>query len=139
MLMNAYLNFDGNCEEAFRYYAEVLHGELPHLMRFADAPGCEDMPAEMKNRVIHVRLEVDGHVLMGSDVAPQCGGPYEGVKGASITLNVDTKAEARRIFEALSKGGKVTMPLDRTFWAELFGALEDRFGVPWLINCEKEA
>jgi Uncharacterized protein conserved in bacteria len=114
MLMNAYLVFDGNCEEAFRYYAEVLHGELPALMRFSDAPGCEDMPEALKNRIIHVRLEVGGHVLMGSDASPQCG-QYEGVKGVSITLNVDTKAEARRIFEALGKGGKVTMPLEQTF------------------------
>ncbi|MCE4070887.1 MULTISPECIES: VOC family protein [Pseudomonas] len=138
MLMNAYLVFDGNCEEAFRYYAEVLRAELPALMRFSDAPGCEDMPEALKNRVIHVRLEVDGHVLMGSDASPQCG-QYEGGKGVSITLNVDSKAEARRLFDALGKGGKVTMPLDQTFWAELFGAVEDRFGVPWMINCEKEA
>lgn len=138
MLMNAYLVFDGNCEEAFRYYAEVLRAELPALMRFSDAPGCEDMPADMKNRIIHVRLEVDGHVLMGSDASPQCGA-YEGVKGVSITLNVDSKAEARRLFEALGKGGKITMPLDQTFWAALFGAVEDRFGVPWMINCENDA
>ncbi|MFV3307796.1 VOC family protein [Pseudomonas sp. NY15181] len=138
MLMNAYLTFNGNCEEAFRHYAEVLNGKLPALMRFSDAPGCEDMPAELKNHIIHVRLEVDGHVLMGSDASPQCG-TYEGMKGCSITLNVDTKAEARRIFEALGKGGKVTMPLEKTFWAALFGTFEDRFGVAWMINCEKDA
>ncbi|MNN99654.1 hypothetical protein D3C81_2193570 [compost metagenome] len=85
---------------------------------------------------MHARLQVGDQVLMGSDTCQ--GMPYEGVKGCSISVNVDSKADARRVFDGLAEGGKVVMPLEKTFWAAAFGALEDRFGVSWMINCEHD-
>lgn len=136
MKINPYLIFDGNCEEAFKRYAEVFGGKLPMLMRFSDAPDGGQVPAEFKSRVMHVRLDVGDQVLMGSDNCPPM--PYEGTKGASVSLNVDSKAEAKRIYDALSAGGQVTMELQQTFWAAAFAMFTDRFGVPWMINCEQD-
>lgn len=136
MKINPYLIFDGNCEEAFKRYAEVFGGKLPMLMRFSDAPDGGQVPAEFNNRVMHVRLEVGDQVLMGSDNCPPM--PYEGTKGVSISLNVDSKAEAKRIYDALSAGGQVTMELQQTFWAAAFAMFTDRFGVPWMVNCEQD-
>lgn len=136
MKINPYLIFDGNCEAAFKRYAEVFGGKLPMLMRFGDAPDGGQVPAEFNDRVMHVRLEVGDQVLMGSDNCPPM--PYEGTKGVSISLNVDSKAEARRIYDALSAGGQVGMALQQTFWAAAFAMFTDRFGVPWMINCEQD-
>ncbi|WP_371366977.1 VOC family protein [Pseudomonas sp. QL9] len=136
MKINTYLIFDGNCEEAFKRYAEVLRGNIPMLMHFGDAPDQGQMPPGSSNLVMHVRLEVGDQVLMGSDNCPPM--PYEGTKGVSVSLNVDSKAEAKRIFDALSEGGQVGMPLQQTFWAAAFGMFTDRFGVPWMVNCEQD-
>lgn len=131
MQINAYLIFNGNCEEAFRFYAESLHAELS-LQRFGETPGCEDMPASHKDKVMHVRLQKGDAVLMASDNHPDH--PYEGLKGCSVAVSVDEVEEAERIFNALAQGGTVVMPMQETFWARRFGMLTDRFGVPWMIN-----
>lgn len=131
MQINAYLIFNGNCEEAFRFYAESLHAELS-LQRFGETPGCEDMPASHKDKVMHVRLQKGDAVLMASDNHPDH--PYEGLKGCSVAVSVDEVEEADRIFNALAQGGTVVMPMQETFWARRFGMLTDRFGVPWMIN-----
>ena len=131
MQINAYLIFNGNCEEAFRFYAESLHAELS-LQRFGETPGCEDMPASHKDKVMHVRLQKGDAVLMASDNHPDH--PYEGLKGCSVAVSVDEVEEAERIFNALAQGGTVVMPMQETFWAKRFGMLTDRFGVPWMIN-----
>lgn len=131
MQINAYLIFNGNCEEAFRFYAASLHAELS-LQRFGDAPGCEGMPASHKDKVMHVRLQKGDAVLMASDNHPDH--PYEGLKGCSVAVSVDEVEEAERIFNALAQGGTVVMPMQETFWAQRFGMLTDRFGVPWMIN-----
>ncbi|SDK52715.1 PhnB protein [Pseudomonas delhiensis] len=136
MKIQAYLIFDGNCEEAFNRYAQVLGGKLPMLMRFKDAPDMGQIPPDAADRVMHVRLEVGDQVLMGSDNCPPM--PYEGTKGVSVSLQVDSKAEARRIYDALSEGGQVTMELQQTFWAAAFAMFTDRFGVPWMVNCEQD-
>lgn len=132
MQINAYLVFDGNCEEAFRFYAACLHAELPMLQRFGDTQGCEGMPASQKDKIMHVRLQKGDAVLMASDNHPDH--PYDGVKGCSVALSVDEAEEADRIFNELSQGGTVMMPMQETFWAKRFGMLTDRFGVPWMIN-----
>jgi PhnB protein len=131
MQINAYLIFNGNCEEAFRFYAASLHAELS-LTRFGEAPGCEDMPPSQKDKVMHVRLQKGEAVLMASDNHPDH--PYDGVKGCSVALSVDEVEEADRIFNELAQGGTVVMPMQETFWAKRFGMLTDRFGVPWMIN-----
>lgn len=137
MKINAYLTYDGQCEAAFRFYAQCLGGTLEAMSRFADTPGCEHVPASHRDKIMHARLVVGDQVLMASDNIPEY--PYEGIKGCSIALNVDSKAEADRAFKALSEQGQVIMPLDKTFWAARFGMLVDRFGVPWMINCEHDA
>lgn len=94
------------------------------------------MPAERRKKIIHARLVGNGMLLMGSDAPPD---RYEPMKGFSVTLNVNEPAEAERVFNALADGGSVRMPLGEMFWAKKFGMLTDRFGTPWMINCEKAA
>ena len=132
MQLNPYLIFDGNCEEAFNFYARCLRGELAMVQRFGESPGCEDMPASHRDKIMHVRLQAGDQVLMGSDNHPDH--PCEGFKGCSLALSVDAADEAERIFNALAEGGVVQMPMQETFWAARFGMVNDRFGVPWMIN-----
>lgn len=135
MNLQPYLIFDGQCEDAFHFYRQHLGGELTAMMRFDEMPGGEPVPEGAARRIMHARLEVDGFVLMASDNHPDH--PYEGIKGCSISLGVAEVAEAERLFAALSEGGSVQMPLQETFWAARFAMLVDRFGVPWMINCER--
>lgn len=132
MKMHAYLMFDGQCEAAFKRYAEVFGGNL-EMMRYADSPEDMEVPAEYQQRVMHVCLTVGDQLLMASDNLPQY--PYEGIKGCSVSLQVDNVPEAERLYEALSAGGSVQMELQATFWATRFAMLTDRFGVSWMINC----
>ena len=132
MKMHAYLMFDGQCEAAFNRYAEVFGGKL-EMMRYADSPEDMEVPAEYQQRVMHVSLTVGEQLLMASDNLPQY--PYEGIKGCSVSLQVDNVPEAERLYEALSAGGSVQMELQATFWATRFAMLTDRFGVYWMINC----
>ncbi|HLA30236.1 MAG TPA: VOC family protein [Pseudomonas sp.] len=132
MKIHAYLFFDGQCEAAFKFYAECLDGSL-ELMRFGESPEAGTIPAEFHDRVIHVCLTVGDQLLMASDTLPQS--PYQGIKGCSISLQVDSVPEAERLYAALSTGGSVQMELQQTFWATRFAMLTDRFGVSWMINC----
>ncbi|WP_192985724.1 VOC family protein [Pseudomonas sp. EggHat1] len=132
MKMHAYLMFDGQCEAAFNHYVEVFGGNL-EMMRYADSPEDMEVPAEYQQRVMHVCLTVGDQLLMASDNLPQY--PYEGIKGCSVSLQVDNVPEAERLYEALSAGGSVQMELQATFWATRFAMLTDRFGVSWMINC----
>ena len=132
MKIHAYLMFDGQCEAAFNFYAQTLDGTL-QLMRYAESPDAKDIPPEFHQRVMHVCLTVGDQLLMASDSTPQC--PYEGIKGCSISLQVDNVPEAERLYAALSAQGSVQMELQQTFWATRFAMLTDRFGVSWMINC----
>ena len=136
MQLNNYLIFNGKAEAAFRFYEQCLRGKITNMMRFGEAPGSENMPPENRDWLIHVRLEIGDQVLMASDCPP--GRPYEGIKGCSVSLQVDTVAEGERLFNALKENGAVQMPYEKTFWAERFAMLVDQFGVPWMINCEKD-
>lgn len=138
MKIHAYLMFDGQCEAAFNYYAECLGGTL-EMMRYADSPEDMQLSDEYKQRIMHACLKVDDQLLMASDTAPQCGPPYEGIKGCSVTLQVSNVPEAERLYAALSAGGSVQMELQQTFWATRFAMLTDRFGVSWMINCEVDS
>ena len=135
MQLNPYLTFNGTCEAAFKFYQQCLGGEIVMMMPFGETPGCEQMPAASRDKIMHARLVFDDQVLMASDNHPDH--PYDGIKGCSLSLNVATAAEAERVFNALSKNGTVQMPLEPTFWAERFGMFVDQFGVPWMVNCEK--
>ena len=131
--MNAYLSFSGDCEAAFRFYEECLDGKLGEIFRYAGTPLAEQVPADWQNKVMHGSLAIGEHVLMGGDVAPD---RYERPKGFSLSLQMNSTAQAERIFDLLAKDGTVVIPLEKTFWAARFGMIVDRFGIPWLINCE---
>ena len=137
MKINAYLTFNGNCEEAFKVYERVLRGKIEAMFPFEGTPASEHVPASHRNKIMHARLAVGDQVLMASDTTPDH--PYEGIKGCSVSLNVTSTAEAERIFGELSERGTTIMPLQQTFWAVRFGMFVDRFGVPWMVNCEKES
>ena len=134
MQWSPYLNFNGTCEAAFRFYEKCFNGKIVAMMPFGDTPACEHVSAEDRDKIMHARLLVGDQVLMGSDCTTAY--PYEGVKGASVALAVDRADDAERIFDALKEKGEVTMPLQETFWASRFGMCVDQFGVPWMINCE---
>lgn len=134
MQINPYLNFNGNCAEAMRFYAEVLGGKDLRIMTFRDSPMAERMADSEKDMVMHARFAVGDFTIMASD-SP--GGRYSTPKGYAVCIGADAPEEAERIFEALSKGGNVGMPMAETFWARRFGMVTDRFGTPWLVNCEK--
>ena len=133
MQLDAYLTFNGNCADAMRFYQRTLGGKLD-LMTHAQSPIAGQTPPGSENRIMHARLAIDGRLLMASD--SMVGHPYEGMKGFSLSLIYPTVAEATRVFNALADGGKVIMPLDKTFWAKAFGMLVDRFGTPWMVNGE---
>jgi PhnB protein len=132
--LNPYPTFDGQCEAAFRFYEQALGGTIVAMMTYADTPAAEHTPAEAQGKIIHARLAVGDAVLMGSD---DTAGHYEPMKGFMVTLTIDEPAEAERVFAALATGGTVTMAIQETFWARRFGMLVDRFGTPWMVNCEK--
>lgn len=134
MKINPYLIFSGDCEAAFRLYADALGGKLDVLMTFGESPACADIPADYRDKIMHVHLSLGDQALMGSDCPP--GVPTGPMQGCSISVNVDSVAEADRVFAALSAGGEVRMALDKTFWAQRFGMCVDRFGVSWMVNCE---
>ncbi len=134
MQLNAYLTFNGQCEAAFRFYERCLGAKIEMMMTHGESPMANQMPPEWRSKVMHSRLVVGDNVLMGSDAPPD---RYNAPKGFSVSLSVDDPAQAERIFHALQENGTVQMPLQETFWARRFGMLVDRFGVPWMINCER--
>ena len=133
MQLNPYLTFNGECEAAFKFYEQCLGGKIEAIMTHAGTPAAEHVPPEWRNKILHARLVVNGEVLMGSDAPPE---HYEKPQGFSVSLQTKDPADAERIFHALAQNGKVKMPLQKTFWAARFGMLVDRFGTPWMINCE---
>ncbi|MGH9728404.1 MAG: VOC family protein [Candidatus Acidiferrales bacterium] len=134
MQLNPYLHFKGQCEEAFKFYEKSLGGKIAAMITHEGTPAESHVPAEWRKKIMHARLAVGEEVLMGSDVPPE---HYHEPKGFSVTLSVKQAAEADRLFQALSEGAKVTMPIQETFWSVRFGMLVDKFGIPWMINCEQ--
>lgn len=131
MKINPYLIFNGNCREAFEFYAQMLGLEIGFMQTFGESPMANDISPELRDRIVHACLEVNGVMLMGSDCPPDL---YEKPQGISVTLQVDDIAEAERIFNKLQENGKVTMAFEKTFWAERFGMVTDQFGIPWMVN-----
>jgi PhnB protein len=134
MQINAYLNFNGQCEAAFKFYEKSLGGKIEMLMTFGGSPMADQVPPAMRDKVMHARMSIGDQVLMGSDAPPD---RFDEAKGFSVSLIVDKPADAERIFSALSEGATVQMPLQETFWAQRFGSLRDKFGIPWMVDCEK--
>ena len=136
MRLNPYLNFNGQCEAAFKFYERCLGGKIQAMMPHAGTPTEEHTPPEWRDKILHASLVVGDNVLMGSDVPPD---QYETPKGISVSLHIADTADAERVFHALAENGIVTFPIQQTFWAALFGMLVDQFGIPWIINCEGAA
>ncbi|HEV2561822.1 MAG TPA: VOC family protein [Rhizomicrobium sp.] len=134
MQINPYLNFNGNCEEAFKFYEKTLGGKIVMMMPHEGTPAEAHVPAEWRKKIMHARMMLGDTPLMGSDAPP---GNYEAPKGFSVSYSVEKPADADRVFKALSENGNVRMPIAETFWAQRFGMVTDRFGIPWMINCEK--
>ncbi len=130
--LDSYLFFSGRCAEAMRFYESVLGGKLEAVMRYGDSPQPDQGPAGASDLVMHSRLSLGGRSLMASDVPP--GYPSPTMDGFSLSLQYESPAEARRIFDALAQGGTVHMPVQKTFWAEAFGMLVDQFGTPWMVG-----
>lgn len=133
MKTNPYLNFKGQCEEAFNFYVGAFGAKILVMSKFKDTPMAGQVSAEMQNKVIHGRIMVGDTVIMASDTMDR----YETPKGFSMTLGVDTPEDAERCFANLSKGGEINMPMTETFFAHRFGGLRDKFGIPWMVICEK--
>jgi len=133
MQLNPYLHFAGNCREAFGFYHKSLGGEIKMMSTYADTPMAAEMSPDWQDKIVHARLITDGAVLMGSDSPPE---RFAKPQGFTVSIDVADPAEADRIFAALSEGGEVSMPIGKTFWAERFGMFTDKFGVPWMVNCE---
>jgi PhnB protein len=134
MSLDPYLTFDGQCGDAMKFYQQVLGGKL-QMHTVGESPGGDQAPAEARARIMHARLDLGDRLLMASDdMSPQ--GAYEGMKNIQLSLNYRSADEAKRIFDALSVGGNVTMPFQKTFWAEGFGMCRDRYGTPWMVNVE---
>ncbi len=133
MEVNPYLNFNGNCEEAFKFYEKHLGGKIETIHTFAGSPMESQLPPEWRNKVMHIRMKVGITVLMGSD-GP--GDRYRAPQGFSVSLNLKDPAEADRVYAALSANGEVLMAIQQTFWAKRFAMFTDSFGIPWMINCE---
>jgi len=130
--LNAYLSFDGNCAEAMRFYEKTLNGKLEMLLTFAETPVGDQTPEVDKDRIMHAHLLIDGQSLMAAD-APS-GMTYQPMKGCALALSYESADEAKRVFDALAEGGKITMPFNPSFWADGFGMVDDRFGTHWIVN-----
>jgi PhnB protein len=139
--VTTYLNFPGNTEAAFLFYREVFQTEFtaPGIQRFGELPPQPNQPPvaeNLKNMVLHVELPIlANHVLMGTDAPKEMGFTVSQGNNMHISLEPDSRAEAKRLFDALSKGGKIDMPLQEMFWGAYFGSFSDAFGINWMINC----
>ena len=140
---STYLNFKGQTEEAFTFYRGVFgtafNGPVMRMSEAPDMPGAPPLTDAEKRMVMHMELPiVGGHVLMGTDVMESRGHRFNPGTNVSINLEPDTREESRRLFAALAEGGQITMELQDMFWGGYYGALTDRYGVQWMVNCAEK-
>lgn len=133
MTLNTYLNFGGNCAEAFRFYEQHLDGKITMLVKHSENPGGSQAPADWKDAVLHARIRLGGTELFGADIPG-----YQPMRSAYLSLTVPSVAEAERVYGLLSDGGDIFMPIQETFFAERFAQLRDRFGTSWMIQCPRQ-
>jgi len=136
MQVDAYLMFNGQCEEAFQFYARVMDGKIEFMSTYGGSPMAAQTPPELEKKIMHATLSVGGKRLYGADSPP---GRYSTPAGFVMSLGVADPAEAERLFHAMAEGGTVQMPIQETFWSPRFGMLTDRFGIPWMVNCDPKA
>jgi PhnB protein len=133
--MNPYFNFMGNTEEAMKFYKSVFGGEFTIFQRFKDMPGCEKMAPEEQAKIMHISLKTPGgQVFMATDALESMGQKLQFGNNYYITIHTESEAETDKIFNGLSLGGKVEMPLNKTFWGAYCGMFRDRYGVQWMVN-----
>jgi PhnB protein len=132
MQINPYLYFNGQCEEAFKFYEQVLGGKIEGMLPHEGTPAEGQVPREWRKKIMHARMTIGDQVLMASDAPP---GHFHQPQGFSVAIQLKDPVQGERIFNALAEQGKVTMPFAKTFWAAGFGMLTDKFGIPWMVNC----
>ncbi len=134
--LNAYLNFNGNTEEAFNFYRSVFGGQFITLQRFRETPAAAHTPVDDLDKIMHVALAVGGGVLMGTDSLESIGQKLVQGNNFYLSLTPESEHEAAALYDALSAGGKIEQPLEKMFWGALFGSFRDKFGVQWMVNYE---
>ena len=133
MQLSPYLLFNGDCAEAFKFYEETLGGKIETSSTFGGSPAAAHAPSEWADKILHASMVINDQRLMASDAPP---GQYSKPQGISVAIGLKDAVEGEQIFNALAQGGTVTMPYQQTFWASGFGMCTDRFGIPWMVNCE---
>ena len=134
MRLNTYLNYGGNCAQAFRFYEEHLGAKIGMIMKHGDMPDASRVPPEMKDAVLHAQITIGDSMIMASDVPVD---RFKPMRSVYLALNVSSDADAERLFKVLAEGGEVYMPLQETFFASRFAQLRDRFGTSWMIMHER--
>lgn len=132
--VTVYLNFNGQCEAAFRFYERCLGGSDLSFHKYAGSPMSDQVPAEWQDKIMHATLKIGESALMGADPPPDY---FTAPQGFAVSVNVDKPEDADRCFAALAEGGNVQMPIGPTFWSARFGMLIDKFGIPWMVNCDQ--
>ena len=134
--INTYLTFNGNCEEAFNFYKSVFGGEFEHMGKFKDMPESPEctVAESDKEKVMHVSFPIGNTILMGSDTGGEWAANFKQGNNFSVSINTDNKDEADRLFNELSEGGKIMMPMNKTFWDSYFGMFTDKFGIQWMVS-----
>ena len=130
MQLHTYLNYGGNCEQAFKFYEKHLGGTITMLMRHGEQPDASKVPEEWKNAVLHARMDLGGTELLGADIPPD---RFQPIRSAYLSLTLGSDPEADRVFALLSDGGQIFMPMQETFFASRFAMLRDRFGTSWML------
>ena len=128
MRVDVYLNYAGNCQQAFRFYEQELGGRITLMMTHGQGPNAANLPAEQKDTILHARIQIGNSVIMGADIPKS-----EPMRSAYLTLSTDTEDEAERLYAVLSEGGQIFMKMEKTFFANRFAMLRDRFGTSWML------
>ena len=137
--INAYVTYDGNCEEAFGFYKGVFGGDFSYVGRYKDMPSEQPLPDSEAEKIMHISLPISKEtILMGSDASPAFGPPCVTGSNFSISINANSEEEAKTLYEGLSQGGQINIALEKTFWGALFGMFTDKFGINWMVNYDYE-
>ncbi|HVX28601.1 MAG TPA: VOC family protein [Parafilimonas sp.] len=131
MKLDIYVNYPGNCQQAFRFYEQHLGGKITMMMTHQQQPGAANISEDWKNAILHARIEIGDSILMGADI-PNA----EPMRSAYLTLRLNTPEEAEKVYAILSEGGVIFMKMEKTFFARRFAMLRDKFGASWMILCE---
>jgi PhnB protein len=132
--LHTYLNFGGNCEQAFRFYEQHLGGKITMMMTHAQQPDASNVPPDWRNAILHARMNLGETMIMGADIPPD---RFQPMRSAYLSLTVGSIEEAERIYGLLSDGGQIFMPMQETFFAFRFAMLRDKFGTSWMILHER--